>query len=186
MTSYMKKLLFFLLIAVCGCTSNSSHHGKTIEAVFHPGIMEDCSCVDFPKNFGTIPGITFEITSKDYNYITGVLCNNKMTTATDISDYKIVTKEVKPLCVFVKLDTIEYVLGANGVVKNGRKSFCISDLDMYHVKSILHYYDFFPEEDLDAFPEVRKYGIPANYHHHVLRKENAPPARFVRVTLKEK
>ena len=66
------------------------------------------------------------------NYITGVLCNNKMTTATDISDYKIVTKEVKPLCVFVKLDTIEYVLGANGVVKNGRKSFCISDLDMYH------------------------------------------------------
>lgn len=57
---------------------------------------------------------------------------------------------------------------------------------MYHVKSILHYYDFFPEEDLDAFPEVTKYGIPANYHHHVLRNKNAPPARFVRVTLKEK
>ena len=69
-----------------------------------------------------------------------------MTTATDISDYKIVKKEVKPLCVFVKLDTIEYVLGANGVVKNGRKSFGISDLDMYQVKSILHYYDFFQKK----------------------------------------
>ena len=108
-----------------------------------------------------------------------------MTTATDISDYKIVTKEVKPLCVFVKLDTIEYVLGANGVVKNGRKSFCISDLDMYQVKSILHYYDFFPEEDLDAFPEVTKYGIPAN-HHHVLYNSKMPPARFARVVLREK
>ena len=51
MTSYMKKLLFFLLIAVCGCTSNSSHHGKTIEAVFHPAFVEDCSHLDFPIDY---------------------------------------------------------------------------------------------------------------------------------------
>lgn len=184
MTNIMQKLILFFLVVAYGCTNSSRNAGKTIEAVFHPGIVEDCSCVDFPKSFGTKPGVNFDITSKDYLYFTGLFSNDKMTNATDISGNQIMAKEVKPL-LFIKLDTLEYVLGANGVVKNGRKSFRISDLDMYHVKTILHYYDFFAEEDLDVFPEVRKYGIPANYQ-HVLSNIKMPPKPFAKVILTEK
>lgn len=184
----MKKLLFFLLIAVCGCTSNSSHHGKTIEAVFHPAFVEDCSHLDFPIDYNNrFTALNFRITPSEYSYMADILRYKKIVSAKTLCGNKIKTIDnVKPPCVFIKLDTGKYVLGNNGIVKDSLNVFAISDLDVYRIKTILHYYNFFYEEDLWDFPEVRKYGIPANYHHQVLRKKNAPPPYFVRVMLKEK
>ncbi len=181
------KLLFFLLVVAYGCTNSSSDQGTMIEAVFHPGFVEDCSHLDFPliSNDQNMV-LNFKITASEYTYIADILRNKRIVSAKVLCDYKIRTKKnIKTPCVFIKLDADKYVLGNNGVVKDTKEeSFVVSDLDIYRIKSILHYYDFFYEEDLDAFPEVRKYGIPANYQHIFNRK--MPPAPFVKVVLTER
>lgn len=172
----MKKTILFVLLTLCGCTNRMSQSKKMVEVIFHPGFVEDCSHVDFPKNICAELGVEFEITPSEYASLFNILAGNREKTK----------PLILPPCIFVTFDTVhQYVLGNNRVVKAKDNFYVISEEEEYRVKSIVHYYDFFYEEDLASFPEVRKYGIPANYH-HVLRNRNTPPKSFAKIILAEK
>ncbi len=58
----------------------------------------------------------------------------------------------------------------------------ISERDNYRIKSIIHFYDFIDKEDLKNFQEIKRFGIPADYH-YIPSDPNSPTKPFVKIVL---
>lgn len=149
----MKKFLFVFIVMICGCVNQSHQLRKTAEVYFFSGDCEDSPIVDSSSTFKTDSAVTYKIMTNEYVFLLDVVNKHK----------EEITKEIKPPTIFIKIDSVQYTIGDNRVVKVGRKHFVISEREEYRIKSIIHYYDFMCHEDVASCSEVRKYGIPANY-----------------------
>ena len=169
MTSSMKKFLFIFIVMVCGCVNQSNQPRKTLEAYFFSGDSEDSPVIVSPNSFTADSAVTYKIIASEYNYLFGVVSKHKVEIA----------KEIKPPTIFIKIGSIQYIIGDNRVVKVGSKHFMISEREESRIKSIIHYYDFMCHEDVKSCAEVRKYGIPANYRCVVHGKHCIPRDRKI-------
>ena len=160
----MKKFLFAFLVMVCGCVNTSKESEKMVEAYFFSGDSDDSPIVNASDTLKTDSAVIHEITIDEYNFLLEVANKHKTETM----------ENMRPPGIYIKMDSIQYMLGDNRVVKVGRKKFLISERDEYRIKSIIHYYDFMCHESVTSCSEVRRYGIPANYR-CVIHGENCIP-----------
>lgn len=165
----MKKFLLIFFVVVCGCVNLSRQQKKTVEAYFFSGDSEDSPIIVSPNSFIADSAVTYKIMAGEYNYLLGVVNKHKGE----------IIKQIKPPTIFIKIGTIQYVVGGNRVVKVGRKKILISEREEYRIKSIIHYYDFMCHEDVKSCPEIRKYGIPSNYQCVIHGKHCIPRDRKI-------
>lgn len=97
--------------------------------------------------FGKIqkPDSIYDITSKDYYYLHDILTHSKTK----------INKEVDSPYIFIKFDSLTYMIGNNKVVKNRNHSYSLSEKDEYNIKRIIHYYDFIDRTDLYYMGEIK-------------------------------
>lgn len=168
MTSIMKKyFLFVFIVIISGCVNNTHQPKKTIEAYFFPGDSDDSPIVTPSDTFKTDTAVIYKTTASEYGFLLDVAKKHK-------AEF---TRDMRPPGFFIKMDSTQYIIGDNRVVKSGRKYFVISELEEYRIKAIIHYYDFMCEEDVAFCSEVRKYGVPTNYHCVVHGKHCIPRDR---------
>ncbi|EFU31271.1 hypothetical protein [Segatella buccae] len=144
------------------------------EVVFSPGLVEynllNTEIVDSIKK----PDSTNEIPSSDYFFLSALF-----------SDLKIeATNDAKPPFIFIKFNSIQYILGKNRVIETENKKFIISEFDDYKIKCIIHFYNFIDKESLELLPEIKRFGMPADYQ-FIPSVPHKPTRPFVKIVLQE-
>ena len=163
-------IVTIIILTVCCCKTESPI--DNVEVYFSPGLVEheyiDPGTIDSIKK----PDRIYVITSSDYSFLHGI-----------ISDSEIETKRnALPPYIFIKYNSILYIIGGNRVIESEKKAFMISERDDYRIKSIIHFYDFIDKEDLKNIQEIKRFGIPADYH-FIPSDPHSPTKLFVKIVL---
>ena len=125
-----------------------------------------------PKAMQEVPDAVYKATQEEFSSTIDILEKSK----------KCTMKKLVPPFVYIKTSSSMFVLGRNCVLETTGKNYEISEIESYKIKCFVHYYDFVSEEDLDYFPEIRKFGKPADYR-HVHRDSHLPPKLYVKVII---
>lgn len=159
-----------ILIAICSCKPNIPE--DNIEVVFSPGQVEFNRINTEVINSIKQPPKIHEITSSDYSFLSDILSRSKEET----------TNKEKPPYIFVKLDSITYVIGDNRVIETNKNRFSISESEAYRIKCIIHFYDFIDITELQSMQEIQQFGMPDNYK-YCPSDPCLPPEPFVKIVL---
>ena len=164
-------IVTIIILTVCSCKTKPPR--DNIEVYFSPGLVEyeyiDPGAIDSIKT----PDRIYVITSSDYSFLHGI-----------IFDYEIETqKKALPPYIFFKYNSILYIIGGNRVIESEKKTFMISERDDYRIKSIIHFYNFIDKEDLKNIQEIKRFGIPADYH-FIPSNPHSPTKPFVKIVLR--
>ena len=167
-------IAIIIILTICCCKTNSSMEEDT-EVVFSPGLVEynllNTEIVDSIKK----PDSTNEIPSSDYFFLSALF-----------SDLKIeATNDAKPPFIFIKFNSIQYILGKNRIIETGNKTFIISEFDDYRIKCIIHFYDFIDQESLRLLPEIKRFGMPGNYQ-FIPSDTHEPTKPFIKLILRKR
>lgn len=161
-----------ITLTICCCKTNTPK--EDTEAVFSPGLVEgdllNMETVDSIKK----PDSINKIPSSDYLFLSGLLSNPKMET----------TFDAQPPFIFIKFNSIRYILGKNRVIETENKKFIISEFDDYKIKCIIHFYNFIDKESLELLPEIKRFSMPAD-HQFIPSVPHKPNRPFVKIVLQE-
>lgn len=165
-------IAIIIILTICCCKTN--HPKEDTKAVFSPGLVEcnllNMETVDSIKK----PDCINKIPSSDYLFLSGLLSNPKMET----------TFDAQPPFIFIKFNSIRYILGKNRVIETENKKMIISEFDDYRIKCIIHFYDFIDQESLRLLPEIKRFGMPADYQ-FIPSVPHKPTRPFVKIVLQE-
>ncbi len=170
----MNKSIFtivIMLLAFCGC--HSSLKGR-VGAAFSPGYTDGCllntRIYDSIKEVDSI----YKVTSSDLAFLSNCL-----------TKYRRDTKQrVTSPYMFIKMDSVLYILGHNRIVLTKHRTFSISQNEEYRIKCIFHYYDYQDDDFLLDLEEIRRFGVPASRHFKAINPMS-PAKAFVKVILFE-
>lgn len=171
--SEMKHFIVIIaLLAICSCKTRP--HRENIEVVFSPGLVDmnkiDPDIINSIKN----PDKVYTITSDDYTFLHDVLSSRGTI---------IPTKEETPR-ILIKVDDNICSISAHNTFQSNNKTYFLSNKDAYRVKSIVHFYDFIDEVNLQDIKEIKQFGMPNNYE-YCSSEPKKPTKSFVKIVLKE-
>lgn len=171
--SSMKHFIVVLaLLAICSCKTRQPR--ENIEVVFSPGLVDmnkiDPDIINSIKN----PDKVYTITSDDYTFLQDVLSSSEEITP---------TKEETPR-ILMEIDDNICSIGVHNTFQSNGKTYYLSDKDAYRIKSIVHFYDYIDEVNLQDIKEIKQFGIPNNYE-YCSSEPNKPTKSFVKIVLKE-
>ncbi len=159
------------LLAFCGC--HRPIKGR-VGAAFSPGYTDGCllntRIYDSIKEVDSI----YKVTSSDFAFLSNCLTKYRRDTK----------RRVSSPYIFIKFDSVLYVLGHNRVVFTKHRTFSISQNEEYRIKCIFHYYDYQDDNFLPGLEEIRRFGVPANRHFKAIDPKS-PAKAFVKVVLYE-
>ena len=161
-----------ILIAICSCKPSIS--GDDIEVVFSPGLVEFNHINMEVINSIKQPYKVHKITSSDYSFLYDILSFPKIET----------TSKAIPPYIFLKFDSITYVIGNNRVIESPPQVFSMSESEAYRIKCIIHFYDFIENAELQGMKEIQQFGMPDNYK-YCPSNPNLPPEPFVKIVLQK-
>ena len=158
------------MLALCSCKQNLSE--EYIEVVFSPGLVEYNNMKsEIFDSFGN-PDRIHVISSSEYSFLRDVFSNPKRDTV----------GKANPPYVFVNFNSVQYVIGTNHVVESKQKVFSISESENYRIKCIICFYDYIDNVDLLCMPEIKRFGVPTNYH-YCYSDSRVPTKPFVKIVL---
>ena len=116
----------------------------------------------------------YTITSDDYTFLHDVLSSPETI---------LPTREETPR-ILIKVDDYICSISVHNTFQSNNKTYFLSDKDAYRIKSIVHFYDFIDEVNLQDIKEIKQFGIPNNYE-YCSSEPNKPTKSFVKIVLKE-
>lgn len=165
---------FIAIITMLTIFSCKPNYRKQIEVVFSPGLVELNH-----TNLNIITSIkkvdkTYNITSDDYTFLQATLSSLGEITQ---------TKEESP-CILIKVDNNIYSIGVHNTFQNNNKTYSLSEEDAYRIKSIVHFYDYIDEDNLEKLREIKQFGLPHNYDYCPSNPQK-PTKQFIKLMLIE-
>ena len=164
-------IMMIMLLTLLGCFK--APKGQ-VGAVFSPGYTDgsllNTRIYDAVKEVSR----TYKVSSSDYAFLNNCLVKNQ-----EGARLKVISPYL-----YIKLDGLLYVLGANCVVLTDYGTFSISQNDEYRIKCMFHYYDYQDDCFLLEMEEVRRFGVPAK-RHFIAPDPDKPTKPFVKVILQE-
>ncbi len=116
----------------------------------------------------------YTITSDDFTFLQASLSSLGETTQ---------TKEESP-CILIKVNNNIYSIGVHNTFQNNNKTYSLSEEDTYRIKSIVHFYDYIDEDNLEELKEIKQFGIPHNYDYCPSNPQK-PTKQFIKLMLIE-
>ena len=160
------------MLTIFSCKPNSSR--KEIEVVFSPGLVElnhtNLNIITSLKKVDK----AYTITSDDFTFLQASLSSLEETTQ---------TKEESP-CILIKVNNNIYSIGVHNTFQNNNKTYSLSEEDAYRIKSIVHFYDYIDEDNLEELKEIKQFGIPHNYDYCPSNPQK-PTKQFIKLMLIE-
>ncbi len=65
-----------------------------------------------------------------------------------------------------------------------QETYSLSEEDTYRIKSIVHFYDYIDEDNLEELKEIKQFGIPHNYDYCPSNPQK-PTKQFIKLMLIE-
>ena len=158
------------MVAICCC--KPSIPGDDIEVVFSPGLVEFNHINPDIINSIKQPEKIYKIESNDYSFLYDIFYFPQKETAS----------KAKSPYIFVKFDSMTYIIGKNLVIETNKKAFSISESEAYRIKCIIHFYDYIDNAELQGMQEILKFGMPPNYK-YCPSDPNLPLKPFVKIVL---